>query len=691
MTRWRIFDLAMISLLGLACSLSVSGGSAQSGAPEIDRATKTPAAEIPLIPRAKFLSNPTWMQARLSPDGKWLSWLAPRDGVMNIWVAPGSDLAKARALTAERTRPIRDHFWAPDSSMVLFTNDRGGDENFLLYGVDVAAGAERAYTPFEKATVRITAVSSRVKDRILIGLNNRDPRWHDLYSLNLASGTLTLVLKNEDYDEFWADQDLNLRIVSKPRGDGGVSFFRVNDGTVESEPFASAGLDDARTTSPLWFTADGSTLYWQDSRGRDTAALIAQDIASGRFTVLAENSKVDISGFLSDPETNVVQAYATNYLRSEWTALDPVIHADLDYLKTQLTGDISVTSQTDANDAWTVEVDSATAPIATYRYDRTTRALNKLFVMRPELVGETLAAEIPLEIRSRDGLTLVSYLTLPPSGNPNGNGRPDKPIPMVLLVHGGPWERDEYGYDGLHQWLANRGYAVLSVNFRGSTGFGKAFVSAGDLEWGAKMQNDLIDAVDWSIAAGITTADKVAIMGPSYGGYATLAGLTFTPDRFACGVAMFAPSNLNALLDTIPLSWSAGKVTLEKRIGDPTTEAGRQLLRDRSPLSKVESIDKPLLIGQGANDPRVKHEESDQIVNAMAKKGLPVTYVLFPDEGHSFARPENRLAFFAAAEHFLGKWLGGRVEPIDGAMKASSATVPHGAAFIPGLAEALAP
>jgi dipeptidyl aminopeptidase/acylaminoacyl peptidase len=477
MNRWRIFNLAMISLLGLACSLSGSGGSAQSGAPGIDRATRVPAAEIPLIPRAKFLSNPTWMRARLSPDGKWLSWLAPRDGVMNIWVAPGSDLSKARALTAERTRPIRDHFWAPDSSTVLFTNDRGGDENFLLYGVDVATSAERAYTPFEKATVGITAVSSRVKDRILIGLNNRDPRWQDLYSLNLASGTLALILKNEGYDEFWADQDLNLRIVSKPRGDGGVSFFRVNDGTVESEPFASAGLEDARTTSPLWFTADGSTLYWRDSRGRDTAALIAQDIASARFTVLAENSKVDISGFLSDPETNVVQAYATNYLRSEWTALDPVIHADLDYLKTQLTGDISATSQTDANDAWTVEVDSATAPIATYRYDRTTRALNKLFVMRPELVGEILAAEIPLEIRSRDGLTLVSYLTLPPSGNPNWNGRPDKPIPMVLLVHGGPWERDEYGYDGLHQWLANRGYAVLSVNFRGSTGFGKAFVS----------------------------------------------------------------------------------------------------------------------------------------------------------------------------------------------------------------------
>jgi dipeptidyl aminopeptidase/acylaminoacyl peptidase len=386
----------------------------------------------------------------------------------------------------------------------------------------------------------------------------------------------------------------------------------------------------------------------------------------------------------------MVQAYATNYLRNEWTALDRVISADLAYLKAKLKGDISVTSQTDANDAWIVEVDSATASIATYRYDRTTKALTKLFVSRPELEGETLAAMIPIEIQSRDGLTLVSYLTLPPASDPNGNGRPDKPVPMVLLVHGGPWSRDIYGYYGLHQWLANRSYAVLSVNFRGSTGFGKAFVSAGDLEWGAKMHDDLIDAVDWAIAAGITTADKVAIMGMSYGGYATLVGLTFTPDRFACGVDIVGPSNLNTLLDNSPAYWTKDEHSVQKRIGDPTTEQGRQLLHDRSPLFKVEAIKRPLLIGQGTNDPRVNQAESGQIVNAMAKKGIPVTYILFPDEGHGFVRPENRIAFFAAAEQFLAAFLGGRAEPIDGAIKASSATVPHGAAFTPGLAEALA-
>ena len=667
---------------------SADAGEAGASAPD---AAKASAAEVPLIARAQFFGNPTRAQGRLSPDGKWLSWLAPREGVLNIWLAPAADPSAARALTAESRAPIRDHLWAPNSSMVLISKDRGGDENFVLFGVDIATGAERPFTPFEKTQARIMGVSRHVKDRILVGLNNRDPRWHDIYSLDLASGALTLVLKNEGYDDFWADQNLILRIGSKPREDGGVAYFHVFGGTVASEPFVLAGFEDAWTTSPLWFTADGRTLYWQDSRGRDTAALIAEDFASGRSTVLAENSKADIGHFLSDPETNVVQAYATDYLRNEWTVLDRAIGPDLAYLKANLNGDISVASQTDANDAWIVEVDCAAAPLATYRYDRKTKALARLFVSRAELEAKTLADMIPIEIRSRDGLTLVSYLVLPPGSDPNGSGRPDKPLPMVLLVHGGPWSRDVYGYYGLAQWLANRGYAVLSVNFRGSTGFGKAFVSAGNLQWGAKMHDDLIDGVDWAIASGITTADKVAIMGMSYGGYATLVGMTFTPNRFACGVDIYGPSNLNTLLDSSPAYWTAEEYNIHKRIGDPTTAAGRQLLHDRSPLFRVDAIKRPLLIGQGANDPRVTQAESDQIVNAIATKRIPVTYILFPDEGHSFARPENRTAFYAAAEQFLAAFLGGRAEPIDGAIRASSARVPHGARFTPGLAEALAP
>ncbi|MEC4591786.1 S9 family peptidase [Nitrospirillum amazonense] len=648
----------------------------------------SPAA--PLIERAKFFGNPSRTQGKLSPDGKWLSWIAPRDGVLNIWVAPASDPTKAKALTAEKTRPIRQYFWSPDGKMILFVNDKGGDENFVLYGVTVATGAQRTLTPQEKTRVDIIGTSHHIKDRILVGLNNRDPKWFDVYSLDLAKGTLSLVFKNEGYAGVTADENLKIRLVGKSRSDGGTDFFRVTDNKVEAQPLGAVGLDDSLTTNPLGYTEDGKTLYWIDSRGRDTAALIAQDAATGATRVVGQSAKADVGDILADPKTGVVQAYAVDYLRTEWTALDSKIGAELDFLKTQLKGDIHVTSRTDDDAAWIVVVDPVTAPAATYRFDRKAHTLTKLFVNRPELEGADLAAMHPVEIKARDGLTLVSYLTLPAGSDGKGDGHPDQPLPMVLFVHGGPWARDGYGYNGYHQWLANRGYAVLSVNYRGSTGFGKNFITAGNLQWGRKMHDDLIDAVDWAVKQGITTRDKVAIMGGSYGGYATLAGLTFTPDAFACGVDIVGPSNLATLLKTIPPYWEAGKQQFYKRMGDPTTEDGRQLLHDASPLFKAADIKKPLLIGQGANDPRVNQAESDQIVKAMKEKNIPVTYILFPDEGHGFARPENSIAFNAAAEQFLGACLGGRAEPFGAAFKGSSITVPDGAQFTPGLQAALA-
>jgi dipeptidyl aminopeptidase/acylaminoacyl peptidase len=286
-------------------------------------------------------------------------------------------------------------------------------------------------------------------------------------------------------------------------------------------------------------------------------------------------------------------------------------------------------------------------------------------------------------------MDLVSYLTLPPAADPNHDGKPEAKAPLVLLVHGGPWGRDSYGYNGYHQWLANRGYAVLQVNYRASTGFGKNFITAGNLQWGRKMHDDLIDSVDWAIANGITTPDKVAIMGGSYGGYATLAGLTFTPDTFACGVDIVGPSNLNTLLATVPPYWASFYEQLARRMGDPRTEEGRKWLTERSPLTHADKISKPLLIGQGANDPRVKQDESDQIVKAMTAKKIPVTYVLFPDEGHGFARPENSKAFNAVAEGFLAQCLGGRAEPIGDDLRGSSISVPTGADGVLGLSEAL--
>jgi dipeptidyl aminopeptidase/acylaminoacyl peptidase len=647
-------------------------------------------SDVPLIPREKIFGNPTKAAGRLSPDGKWLSWIAPKDGVLNIHVAPAANPAAVRALTSETKRPIRQYFWSPDSKQILFINDKGGDENFLLYGVDVTSGEQRTLTPFDKTRVQIVNISNEVPGRILVGVNNRDPKWHDVHSLDMRTGKLSPVLINSGgYSNFLADEQLNVRIAAKSRPDGGTDFYRVANNVVEAQPFEQVTLEDSQTTRPIGFTADGKTLYWLDSRGRDTAAAIAQDVASGRKTVVAENSKADIGGAMANPRTGRIEAYAVNYLKNEWVPVGGAVKSDLDFLKSRLKGEISVTSRTDADDKWIVAVDPVTAPSSAHLYDRKAKTLTKLYTSRPELEGAPLAPMHPVEIKTRDGLTMVSYLTLPAGSDPDGDGRPNKAVPLVLMVHGGPWGRDAYGYDPYAQWLSNRGYAVLAANFRSSTGFGKKFTSAGDLQWGRKMQDDLDDAVAWAVGRGVTTADKVAIMGGSYGGYAVLAGLAFTPDRFACGVDIVGPSNLSTLLGTIPPYWEAIRAQFYKRMGDPTTEEGKALLRERSPLFKADQIRRPLLIGQGANDPRVNVNESQQIVDALKAKSIPVTYVVFPDEGHGFARPQNNIAFNAVAENFLAKCLGGRAEPIGPALKASSAQVPYGAEFAPGLAEAL--
>jgi dipeptidyl aminopeptidase/acylaminoacyl peptidase len=653
------------------------------------QAEPAPPQSVPLIERAKIFGNPSKTSGQISPDGKWLSWIAPRDGVMNVWAAPVDHLAQAKPLTAEQARPIRTTFWSPDSKTILFINDKGGDENFLLYGVDVASGAQKNFTPFDKTRVQVIGISRKARDRILIGVNNRDPRWHDVHSLDLASGKLTLVMQNDGYAGFQADEDLNLRLAQKSRADGGSDYYRISRGKVEAAPITQVGLDDSLTTYPLGFTADGKTLYWTDSRGRDTAALIAQDVASGKARVIAQDPRADIGAALHHPTTGRAQAYSVEYLKQEYMPLTASIKPDLAFLKGAAKGEFRVVSRSDADDKWIVNVDRVTEPGSTWLYERKGKRLTRLYVARPELEGTPLVQMFPQEIKARDGLTLVSYLTLPKAADPAGRGKADRPVPLVLFVHGGPWARDRYGYHSYHQWLANRGYAVLSVNYRGSTGFGKQFISAGDLQWGRKMHDDLLDAVAWAVKNGVTTPDKVAIMGGSYGGYATLAGMAFTPTTFACGVDIVGPSNLFTLLQTIPPYWEAGKQQFYKRMGDPTTEQGQALLKERSPLNFAENISRPLLIGQGANDPRVNVRESDQIVAAMNAKNIPVTYVVFPDEGHGFARPVNNIAFNSVAENFLAQCLGGRAEPIGATLKASTAQVKHGAQFAPGLVQAM--
>jgi dipeptidyl aminopeptidase/acylaminoacyl peptidase len=644
---------------------------------------------VPLIERTKLFGNPVKANGRISPDGKWLSWTAPRDGVLNIWVAPVDNPDAAKPLTNDRERPVRQYFWSPDSTQVLYIQDKGGDENFLLYGVDVASGKQVALTPFKKTRAEIVGISNKHKDRILVGLNNRDAKWHDVYSLNLATGKLTLVKRNDGYAGFIADDDLKLRIAIKSRDDGGSDYFRIANGSIEAKPFGSVGLEDSLTTQPAGFTADGKTLYWIDSRGRNTAALVAQDVATGGTTVIAESPKADISNILLNPTTLRAEAYQAEYLKPEWSALDPTTGAALDWLKAKLNASPIVQARTDADDKWIVSADPVVEPSSVYLFDRKAVTLTKLYTGRPELVGAPLVPMWPVEIKSRDGLTLPSYLTLPANSDSNRDGKADAPVPMVLFVHGGPWSRDEYGYNSYAQWLANRGYAVLQVNYRASTGFGKDFITAGNLQWGRKMHDDLVDSVDWAVANGVTTPDEVAIMGGSYGGYATLAALTITPDKFVCGVDIVGPSNLFTLLQTIPPYWESGKQQFDQRMGNPTTEEGRAVLKAASPLTYVDRIEKPLLIGQGANDPRVNKRESDQIVEAMKAKKIPVTYVLFPDEGHGFARPANNIAFNAVAENFLQPCLGGRAEPIGDGLKGSSIQLLNGAENVTGLAQSL--
>ncbi|GAB3730329.1 S9 family peptidase [Luteimonas pelagia] len=658
---------------------------AQSGPTAAERI-----ADTELIPREALFGNPERALVQISPDGKYLSWIAPVDGVMNVWVAPADDMAAAKPVTDDDARGIRRYFWSYNPGKLLYLRDTGGDEDFHLYSVDVESGAARDLTPFEKTTAQVVGVSHASPGTILVGMNDRDAKWHDVYRVDLATGERTLLEKNDDeIGGYLVDDDYTIRYATRSRPDGGTDIL-VPDGDGGWKVYSQIPFEDGLTTQPAGLTTDGRTLYMIDSRERNTAALYAIDVESGERTLVHEDARADIGNALSHPRTGKVQAVGVNYLREEWKPIDPAIAGDLARLEALGPGEAGVNSRTYDDGTWIVTYSAAEQPVTYYRYDRAgDGSLTKLFSARPALDGKPLVPMWPVEIESRDGKTLVSYLTLPKSADPDGDGKANGAVPMVLFVHGGPWARDGYGYHSYAQWLANRGYAVLMTNFRGSTGFGKDFTNAGNAEWGAKMHDDLLDAVDWAVAEGVTTDDQVAIMGGSYGGYATLAGLAFTPDEFACGVDIVGPSNLNALLATVPPYWASFYKQLTGRMGDPATEEGRTWLTERSPLTRADAIEKPLLIGQGANDPRVKQAESDQIVEAMTAKDIPVTYVLFPDEGHGFARPENSMAFNAVAEGFLAQCLGGRAEPIGDDFNGSSISVPTGAAIVPGLAEAL--
>lgn len=656
-----------------------------------------------IIPRDLLFGNPDRTMARISPDGRYISYLAPVDDVLNVWVAPADDLAAAKPVTADTGRGIRTYTWPFSGRHLLYLQDTGGDENWRIYSVDLESGETTDLTPFDNVQAQINGLSPDHPDEILIGLNNRNPQLHDLHRINLNTGEMTLVIENEGFVGFVTDRSFTVRYAGRMNPDGSADYLQPGDSDGDWEPFAHIGVDDALTTRPLGFNAAGDTLYMMESRGRDTAAFTAVDPTKATAgepnagTVLAEDPRADASGAMMHPVTNKVEAVSFTYAREEWTVLDDSVQADLDYLHTVADGDVEVVDRTHADDVWIVAYTMDDGPVRYYRYNRSSDGgAEFLFSSRASLDDVTLAKMHSVVVPARDGLDMVTYYTLP-SWQVSADSAesdlpvPGEPLPTVLLVHGGPWARDEWGYNPIHQMLANRGYAVVSVNFRASTGFGKTFLNAGNLEWGAKMHDDLIDTVNWAVDAGIADRSRVAIMGGSYGGYATLAGLTFTPEVFACGVDIVGPSNLITLLDSVPEYWRPMIDMMYTRVGNPTTDDGAALLKERSPLTHVDNIQRPLLIGQGANDPRVKQAESDQIVNAMTAKGIPVTYVLYPDEGHGFARPENSLSFFAVAEVFLAQHLGNeRYEALPAAFEGSSVEVPTGADDIPGLGAALA-
>jgi len=652
------------------------------------QAADEPKTEVPLIARDVIFGNPERTGPQISPDGKQIAYIAPVDGVMNLWVGNATDVKNAKPVTADKGRGITQYFWAYDNSHILYLQDQGGNENWSVFSVSLTDGKTTNLTPMPNVAAQISGVSAKLPNEILVGVNDRNPQLHDLWRINIATGEKQLVAKNPGFAGFVTDDDYNARLALAMTPDGGMSVQKAGADGAWAD-FARISMEDSLTTGPTSLDATGQNIYMIDSRGRNTAALTLVNLETGASKLIAENPKADVDGVLIQPTTKALQAVSFNYLRTEWVVLDKSIEADFAALKQVADGDFQIASRTHDDSKWIVSYMMDDGPVRFYLYDRPARKATFLFTNRPALEDLTLAKMHPVVIKSRDGLDLVSYLSLPPQTDSDNDATPNQPLPMVLLVHGGPWARDEWGYNGLHQWLANRGYAVLSVNFRGSTGFGKDFINASNMEWGAKMHNDLLDAVDWAVGRKIADPSKVAIMGGSYGGYATLVGVTMTPDKFACGVDIVGPSSIATLLNTIPPYWQPMIEMFTTRVGDHRTEEGRKFLDERSPLTHVANIKKPLLIGQGANDPRVKVSESEQIVAAMKEKKLPVTYVVYPDEGHGFVRPENKLSFFAITEAFLGQHVGGRVEPIGEDFKGSSLDVQAGAGDVPGVESAL--
>ncbi|MEM8583673.1 MAG: alpha/beta fold hydrolase [Bacteroidota bacterium] len=624
-------------------------------------------AQLPdLIDREVFFGDPEITGAQLSPDGKYISFIKPHLDTRNVWVkersAPFED---AKPITAATDRPIAGYFWSQDGQYILYVKDQGGDENFNIYAVDpqgqVPSGSTvpeaRNLTDREGVRAIIFAVPEKDADLMYVGINDRDPAWHDLYSLKISTGELTLLRENTDRFTGWIfDNNDELRLATRSADNGDTEVLRVND-----DGFTKIyGCDVLETCGPVRFHKDNQRFYMQSNKGadQDLIALFLMHTETEEIELVESDpeGRVDFgNAFFSDVSKELVgTSYTDDRRRRYW--IDSEYEEAYNALQDQLPGKtIGFGSSTKDERYWIISAYSDTDPGAVYLFDKEEKEIEFQYRGRPNMPIDDLAPMQAVRYNSSDGLEIPAYLTLP-------KGVETKNLPVIIMPHGGPWARDYWGYNSYHQFLANRGYAVLSPNFRGSTGFGKAFLDAGNGEWGELMQDDLTAGAQYLIEEGIADPERIGIMGGSYGGYATLAGVTFTPDVYAMGISIVGPSSLETLLNSIPAYWEPIKKLFYIRMADPNTEEGKAQMERQSPLYHADKIKVPLMVVQGANDPRVKQAESDQIVVAMRELGLPVEYLVAVDEGHGFSKPVNNMAFLAAAEEFMAEHLGGRYQ-----------------------------
>jgi dipeptidyl aminopeptidase/acylaminoacyl peptidase len=620
----------------------------------------------PLIDREIFFGNPEIAGAQISPDGTYLAFRKPYKDTMNIWVKRADEpFERARLITSETKRPIRSYFWSRDGKYILFVNDFGGDENFNVYAVDPAAkpaaGAEvavaRNLSDMKKVRALIYEVPRSEPDTMYVGLNDRDARWHDLYKLRVSTGERQLIKQNTDrFDGYQFDNAGKLRLATRMPESGDTELLRFDADGKATKVYSCNVFE---TCNPVRFHKDNRRVFMVTNKGdTDLIRLVLLDPETGKEETVESDpmNRVDFgtARFSEVTDELIYTTYDDDKPRTYFK--DKAFESDYKVLQKQLPArEIAFGSSTKDESVWMVTAWSDTEPGETYLFDRKTKKLTKQYSVRQRLPREALAEMRVVRYKSSDGLEIPAYLTLP-------KGVAAKNLPTIIMPHGGPWGRDTWEYNSYAQFAANRGYAVLQPNFRASTGFGKKFLDAGNNQWGDKMQDDLTYGVKYLIAEGIADPKRVGIWGGSYGGYATLAGITFTPELYAAAVAEVAPSNLITLLETVPPYWEAFRVVFHKRMGDPNTAEGKAQLLRQSPLTHVAKIKTPLLITQGANDPRVNKRESDQIVIALRERDYPVEYIVAPDEGHGYARPVNNMAVLAAAERFLAKHLGGRYQ-----------------------------